>query len=419
MKRFETNELEELLKQKTDQYLMYPSERVWKNIEKNIQPSQTLTIVAAVLLFLVGASLSVMFNEQKLSRYSLPSGQLAFQLSENRWESTLPSVSIRAELRNKPSVNDVENNRFQNAIELIQTEESENMEHPLQAPIFIPISSERKAMYSNTHLPKNKRPGILESISHVLEKAKQIGKEAKWQIYFTPNTGYRTLHGSSSNSNYVYNAYSFNTTSLFASNVKDAVVHKPGLGFETGAALHFPVSKNLTVKAGLQANYQHYEIVASRGLPEIANYGVNNVGFSRQPINAVSNYINGNNYTSSVTLRNQRFMISMPIGLDYKVFGNKLLNFSVASTIQPTYVLNSSAYLISTNLRNYAKAPNLNRRWNINSGLEANVNFQKGNYKWSVGPQFRYQLLNSFTERYPIKENLYDIGVRVGIMKTF
>jgi len=147
MKRFETNELEELLKQKTDQYLMYPSERVWKNIEKNIQPSQTLTIVAAVLLFLVGASLSVMFNEQKLSRYSPPSGQLAFQLSENRWESTLPSVSIRAELRNKPSVNDVENNRFQNAIELIQTEESETMEHPLQAPIFIPISSERKAMY--------------------------------------------------------------------------------------------------------------------------------------------------------------------------------------------------------------------------------------------------------------------------------
>jgi hypothetical protein len=36
-----------------------------------------------------------------------------------------------------------------------------------------------------------------------------------------------------------------------------------------------------------------------------------------------------------------------------------------------------------------------------------------------VGPQFRYQLLHSFTDRYPIKENLYDIGVRVGIMKTF
>jgi hypothetical protein len=146
---------------------------------------------------------------------------------------------------------------------------------------------------------------------------------------------------------------------------------------------------------------------------------MNNVGFTTQPINAVSNYINANNYTSSVTLRNERFMISMPLGIDYKVIGNKMLYFSVASTIQPTYVLNSSAYLISTNLRNYAKAPNLNRRWNINTGIEANVHFQKGSYKWSVGPQFRYQLLHSFTDKYPIKENLYDIGLRVGIMKTF
>lgn len=201
--------------------------------------------------------------------------------------------------------------------------------------------------------------------------------------------------------------------------MKDAVIHKPGMGFEAGAALYYPITKNLRVKAGLQANYQQYEILASRGYPEIATYGMNNVGFTTQPINAVSNYINGNSYTSSVTLRNERFMISMPIGIDYKLIGNKMLHFSVASTIQPTYVLNSSAYLISTNLRNYAKAPSLNRRWNINTGIEANVHFQKGSYKWSVGPQFRYQLLHSFTDRYPIKENLYDIGLRVGIMKTF
>ena len=69
MKRFETNELEELLKQKTDQYLMYPSERVWKNIEKNIQPSQTLTIVAAVLLFLVASN-----KNEKQSKTQQPHG---------------------------------------------------------------------------------------------------------------------------------------------------------------------------------------------------------------------------------------------------------------------------------------------------------------------------------------------------------
>jgi len=419
MRRFETDELEELLRRKTDQYLMYPSERVWKNIEKNIQPSQTLTIASAVLLFLLGASLSVLFNEQKLSKYNPPSGQLAFQLSENKWESSLPPVTILAESRKNNSENYYEQYRFEKSVVLPQTDASEGIENPLRLPIFTPISTERKWMNPTTSLPKNKRLGILESITNVFDKAKQISKEAKWQFYFSPNMGYRTLRGSSSSSNYLYNSYAFNTTSLFANNVKDAVIHKPGIGFEAGASLNYPITNNLTVKAGLQANYQQYEILASRGFPEIATYGVNNAGFSRQPINAVSNYINGNSYTSSVTLHNERFMISMPVGLDYKLFGNKMLNFSIASTIQPTYVLNSSAYLISTNLRNYAKAPNLNRRWNINTGMEANVNFQKGSYRWSVGPQFRYQLLHSFIDRYPIKENLYDIGVRVGIMKTF
>ena len=418
MRRFETDELEELLRQKTDQYLMYPSERVWKNIEKNIQPNQTLTIVSALLLFLLSASISVLFNEQKLSTFTPPSGQLAFQLSENKWESTLPPISVRGTALNKKTEPYFEQHRFEKAVNLTPSSETETIEHPLQTPIFTPVVLDRKEVNPITALPK-KRPGILQSISNVFDKAKQIGKEAKWQIYFSPTMGYRTLRGSSSSSNYLYNSYSFSTTSLFANTVKEAVIHKPGMGFEAGAALYYPLTKNLGIKAGLQANYQQYEILASRGYPELATYGMNNVGFSTQPINAVSNYINGNSYTSSVTLRNERFMISMPIGIDYKLIGNKMLHFSVASTIQPTYVLNSSAYLISTNLRNYAKAPSLNRRWNINTGIEANVHFQKGSYKWSVGPQFRYQLLHSFIDRYPIKENLYDIGLRVGIMKTF
>jgi hypothetical protein len=230
--------------------------------------------------------------------------------------------------------------------------------------------------------------------------------------------GYRTLKEVSNSINYQYSSYAYNTTALFARNIKDAVSHRPGVGFEIGAAMQYPLTKRISVKAGLQANYQHYQIDANRWIPEIATYGMNNVGFASYPINAISGYRNGNSPTSNVTLQNERFMISMPIGFDYRVIGNKSLNFSVASTLQPTYVMNSSAYLLSTNLRNYAKAPNLNRRWNINTGMEANVNFQKGSFKWSVGPQFRYQLLNSFTKKYPIKENLYDFGIRLGVMKT-
>jgi hypothetical protein len=111
-------------------------------------------------------------------------------------------------------------------------------------------------------------------------------------------------------------------------------------------------------------------------------------------------------------------MLSIPFGVDYRVVGNDKLNFSVGTTIQPTFVFANYSYLISTNLRNYAKEPSLNRHWNINSALEANLNIDKGGYKWSIGPQFRYQLLSSFKEKYPITENLTDFGIKVGVIKT-
>ena len=413
------DQLEQLLKEKSDQYMMYPSDRVWKNIQKKIQPSQTWTILSASLLFFLAASVSVFFNEQRVAVYEQPSGQLAYQMKEKKWENTLPPVWITNEKNKSAFVPaELDNKGIKSAVSFNQIQELPLELHPLQDPMETPSNLEKNISFEHSIHPKGKKLGLMESISNVLVKARQIGKAATWQIYFSPTMGYRTLKEVSNSINYQYSSYAYNTTALFARNIKDAVSHRPGVGFEIGAAMQYPLTKRISVKAGLQANYQHYQIDANRWIPEIATYGMNNVGFASYPINAISGYRNGNSPTSNVTLQNERFMISMPIGFDYRVIGNKSLNFSVASTLQPTYVMNSSAYLLSTNLRNYAKAPNLNRRWNINTGMEANVNFQKGSFKWSVGPQFRYQLLNSFTKKYPIKENLYDFGIRLGVMKT-
>jgi len=76
------------------------------------------------------------------------------------------------------------------------------------------------------------------------------------------------------------------------------------------------------------------------------------------------------------------------------------------------------SYLLSTDLKHYAKEPKLNRRWNMNAAIEANLNMQKGGFKWSIAPQFRYQMLSSFKSKYPIKENLMDLGIKVGVIKT-
>jgi hypothetical protein len=94
------------------------------------------------------------------------------------------------------------------------------------------------------------------------------------------------------------------------------------------------------------------------------------------------------------------------------------MHLSIASSIQPTYVFANYAYLISTNLKNYAKEPSLNRRWNINSSIEASLHVKTGDYNWSFSPQYRYQLISSFKNKYPIKENLLDMGLKIGVTKT-
>ena len=37
MKRYSNKEMDELLKEKSDQYLLYPSDRIWKNIHKSLK----------------------------------------------------------------------------------------------------------------------------------------------------------------------------------------------------------------------------------------------------------------------------------------------------------------------------------------------------------------------------------------------
>jgi hypothetical protein len=106
------------------------------------------------------------------------------------------------------------------------------------------------------------------------------------------------------------------------------------------------------------------------------------------------------------------------LGVELTVVGNSKVSFNIASTIQPTYVINNQAYLVSTNLKNYAQEPSLYRKWNVNTGAEAFMSINTGTFKWVIGPQFRYQLLSSYKDKYPIKEHLLDFGFKVGVNKT-
>ena len=106
------------------------------------------------------------------------------------------------------------------------------------------------------------------------------------------------------------------------------------------------------------------------------------------------------------------------MGIEIKILGNEKLQFSIAATLEPTYLLNRNSYLLATDYSNYIKDPALFRRWNFNGGIEAFASYKLGKLRLQLGPQFRYQLLSTFVGAYPIKENLKEYGLKIGITKS-
>jgi hypothetical protein len=431
MKQKGPEELEELLRERSEQYLLYPSDKVWGNINKELHPNRSWIYISLIMLIFIGSTTMVMLNKKERSSW-VRNGAI---ISMHPFAIPTPSEKLLLPSENQIDIQKGVIPPVQRSMSVASSKELTSVAAP-QISIFhqheetpkdlvVPFSNEiiRSEISVATTLPlisessADKKSMLATAVDNIIVQAKKIGKNAKWQFYATPTIGYRRLEGKASSLAYNYSSYSLSTNAMFARDVNDAVSHRPGMGFEVGAVMYYPLTKRLSLKTGLQANYNHYQIDAYASVPEIANYGVNNLYFGGVPISAVSTYSNSNGY-STATLRNEHYMISIPVGLDYRVAGTKKLNFSVASTIQPTYVFANYSYLISTNLRNYAKEPSLNRNWNINSSVEANVNFEKGDYKWSVGPQFRYQLFSSFKDKYPISENLMDFGIKVGVIKT-
>jgi hypothetical protein len=110
--------------------------------------------------------------------------------------------------------------------------------------------------------------------------------------------------------------------------------------------------------------------------------------------------------------------LSLPVGIDWKVWGSGKLSWGLAAFAQPTYVFKKAPFVITPDDKSFADGAKMMRKWNINSSLETYFAYTMGKYKWQIGPQFRYQLLSTFNNSYPIKEHLLDYGIKIGLVRS-
>lgn len=230
-----------------------------------------------------------------------------------------------------------------------------------------------------------------------------------FQMYASPTVTYRSLSGGGTGSK----------TLSIPGDAKDYIDHKPSLGFEVGGMMMYRLTRNLTVKAGLQFNFSRYTVKAYVSNPQRATADLNSsFGYALDTVTSRANN-QPVELKSQINLTNDFYQLSAPIGFELRVLGNERLQLNVAATIQPSYLMNTNSYLLTTDYINYVKGPGQFRRWNLTGGVETFLSYKLHNgLRLQAGPEFRYQLLSSFNSGYPIRENLKSYGLKIGIVKA-
>lgn len=262
---------------------------------------------------------------------------------------------------------------------------------------------------------KENSPYTIESVVNSY-KYKKSRKKLSWQIYITPTISYRKLKENRTFLEAARTTLGTPTNYTYSfSDINSIVTHKPDIGLQLGVVTGYPVSKRLRIIAGLQFNVSKYDIRAYNHDGEVATIALTNNAGGTNTVSTITNYRNIGGYKAD-WLHNMYISGSAPIGLELKLSGNKKTSVGIAGTIQPTYILGNRAYLLSADFKNYAEVPSLTRKWNLNTGFEVYAGYSTGKLDWRIGPNVRYQVFSSFIDKYPIKEHLFDFGLKLGLM---
>jgi len=441
---FSNRDFEQFVKQNADQYRMFPSEKVWKGVNSVLHTRRKwYGLWLGVFLLLSGGAVTWVMT-------SYPSSDKPNKPSLIIHKSTLPK---------SPAAAKNIDNLFTLDKETAVTDKVATVQEDLIIPGFTsPISHEGQKpsegsndiavsatvdnlFIDNTLFHSQAVPAfVLPQENWISEKSpviignklsdgsavvpnyftienivnayqyKKIPKKISWQLFVTPTVSYRKLSMNKSFDNPSSSNYPF----AYLSDVNSVVTHKPDLGVQVGISGRYPISKTVNLRGGFQFNINRYDIKAYAFNGEFVTIDLNGGTGNNNTISTWTNYRNYNGYRSD-WLKNFYFSFSLPVGAELKLFGNDKTNVGVAGTLQPTYMLSDEAYLISTDYKNYAEVPRLIRHVNLNTSFETFVNYTSGNTKWQIGPQVRYQLLSSFQNKYPVKENLFDFGVKIGV----
>lgn len=233
-----------------------------------------------------------------------------------------------------------------------------------------------------------------------------------FQYYITPSIGYRQLSKN-------YNAEPAANGLLLRTIDNDVVTQQAAPNFEAGTQVLFDLNKKLKFKTGIQFNYTNY-VTYAHGLQHptqttVLMNDLNNNNLREVSYNSVYGNVLGSNFSR---LNNKTTQVSVPVGFDYKLAGNNKIQWFVGSGIQPSYIISGKVFLISADKKNFVEDASMLRKWNLNTNFETFVSVKTpSGININIGPQFRYQLLSTYSKKYSYTEKLFNAGIKIGVTK--
>jgi hypothetical protein len=431
-KNFTPENFEDFLRQSADGLRMRPSVQVWKGVSSHLNKRRRRFefIIGAFIIAISTFGYFIIEQPGSVTKPS-PSGTIKSSLSQENFAIVNKGIHTTATY-SQNTIAASKNKNITTSHIHTGVGTSPVTHNEMEAQQMAAINPEEFSPTivdsyfednSNTQAPETaqdskqgiKYPLTIESVTNSFKPFK-LKKKVGFQFYFTPTVSYRKLGENKSflRSQPVTNP---NYTPALIYDVNTVVTHKPNIGFELGMAAKYPLTRNLKLLGGLQFNVNRYDIKAYTSFTSSVATIMFNGRTNNRPdsLNTYSRYSNSTTGYKSDWLQNYYIQIAAPFGVEMKLSGNDKVQFGVATTVQPTYVLGDRAFMISTDYKSYVEVPQLVRRWNVNTSLETFVGYSTGKLNWQVGPQVRYQLLSSFINKYPVKENLFDFGLKVGV----
>jgi hypothetical protein len=444
-------ELEKQLKEKADQFKMFPSDKVWNEVYSSLHTRRKRFVAGMSLLIgsiLILAGSQLIFPSRPVTAKITTTG---VNVSKPAVAADLPSFTA-GDLMNIPSANSTDaktsaDNRVVNSPYILLAAPAANLDNPGRFAENLPEKN-----ITATHLgsgqPDNltipvppgaspfdgaevhETPGSIQNIAEVNLVSADLAPEKSatqlthlrndrfsWEIYFTPTLNTHYLRGL----DYQTMAQSIQSSPIMlvnVSNVNGFVDNTPVLGYNVGSNILYKLSKNISLKAGLEFSFNRYYIKAYNSGPSQTTVALNSYfGYVSNPVNSIPGAGAGTDKNPQ-QYQNRYYQLSLPVGAEMNVAGNGRVQLHVGASLQPSYLLNTDAYVLSDDYKGYTKDAQAFRRWNLNAGAEAYISYGVGNIRWEIGPQVRYQIFSTYKNSYPLKENMLNYGLRIGISKT-